>query len=164
RARGRRHCCFSQYGRKTRIMRLLLAATVGFLVWWLYRSQQAREEIRQRLSAARASLRQATKTAASATAGRAERAAGGVAGAPLPHPLKATASRVTTTVRAAAGKAGGAVPGASHRTATVQLQELPSGSWVGDTAWGGRTLNEDGTEAQAVIHRLAAQLAALPGP
>ena len=142
-------------------MRLLLAAALGFLGWRLYRSERARE-VRQRLSGAPDSLRQVTRAAASVTAVQAERVAGDLAGAPLPGPLKATVSRLTTTVRTAAEKAGGAVAVGSPRTATVQLQELQDGSWVGDAACGGRTLHEGGSEAQAVIRRLAAHLAALP--
>ena len=144
------------------MMSSLLGVAAGFLAAWLYRSVRAREEVRRRLAAAPGSLRQATNAAASTAAGQAARAAGAVAEAPVPRPLKDAASRAATTVRAAAEKAGGTVPASGARTATLYVQELPDGSWVGNVAWGGRTLDEGAPEAQSVIRRLAAHLAAMP--
>jgi hypothetical protein len=143
-------------------MRSLLGVAAGVLAAWLYRSERAREEVRRRLAAAPGSLRQATTAAASTAAGRAARAAGAVAEAPVPRPLKDTVSRAATTVRAAAEKVGGPVPASGARTATLYVQELPDGTWVGNVAWGGRTLSEGAPEAQSVIRRLAAHLVATP--
>ena len=71
-------------------------------------------------------------------------------------------TRAATTVRAAAEKVGNTVPASGTRTATLSVQELPDGSWVGNVAWGGRTLNEGAPEAQLVIRRLAGHLVAMP--
>ena len=144
------------------MMRSLLGIAAGFLAAWLYRSERAREEVRRRLTAAPGSLRQATKATVSATAGQAARAAGAVAEAPVPRPLRDTASRAATTVRAAAEKVSATVPASGARTATLYVQQLPDGSWVGNVAWGGRTLNEGAAEAQSVIRRLAVHLVAMP--
>jgi hypothetical protein len=46
--------------------------------------------------------------------------------------------------------------------ALLHVQELQDGSWVGNAAWGGRTLTDGATEAHLVIHRLAARIAAMP--
>jgi hypothetical protein len=54
---------------------------------------------------------------------------------------------------------------APARTAALYLQELRDGSWLGNVAWGGRTLTDAGTDPQLAIRRLAARLAAMePGP
>jgi hypothetical protein len=144
------------------MLRSVLGVAVGILAAWLYRSERAREEVRRRLPTAPESLRQATKAAASATADRAERAAGAVGEAPVPAPLKDTLSRAATTVRAAAEKVGDTVPASGAPTATLSVQELPDGSWIGNVTWGGRTLNEGAPEAQVVMRRLAAHLVAMP--
>ena len=143
-------------------MRLLLGAAAGVLAAWLYRSERAREAARRRLATAPGSLRRATEAVASTAAGQAEWAAGAVAEAPVPRPLKDTVSRAATTVRAAAEKAGGTIAASGARTATLYVQELPDGSWVGNVAWGGRTLSEGAPEADAVVRRLAAHLVAAP--
>ncbi len=137
------------------MVRLILGAAAGALAAWLYRSERAREEVRQRVSQTPESVRRATESVASAAANRVERAAGAVAGTPLPGPLKDAASRT-----AAAAQRMGATVGAG--APTLYVQELPDGSWVGDVAWGGRTLHEGGPEPQAVIRRLAAHLAGMP--
>jgi hypothetical protein len=144
-------------------MKTLVAAAAGALAAWLYRSRRAREEGRRRLATASGSLRQATQAAASAAAGRAERAAGAVDASPLPGPVKETARRATTAVRAAGEQLGGAMPAAPAQPAALYVQELRDGSWIGNAAWGGRTLTDGATDAQVVIRRLAARLAAMPG-
>jgi hypothetical protein len=80
----------------------------------------------------------------------------------VPRPLKDTATRAATAVRAAAENVGGTVPASGARTATLYAQELPDGSWVGNVAWGGRTLDEGAPEADSVVRRLAAHLVATP--
>jgi hypothetical protein len=98
----------------------------------------------------------------SAAATRAERVAGVVEGSPLPPPVKEPVSRVTSAVRAAAETRGGATAAGPGGAATLHLQELPDGSWVGNAAWAGRTLTEGATDPDVVICRLAAHLAAMP--
>ena len=137
------------------MLRLILGVVSGALAAWLYRSERAREDLRQRASQAPESMRRAAQSAASAAAGRVERAAGAVAEAPLPGPLKDAASRA-----AAAARRVGAPVGAE--AATVYLQELPDGTWVGDVAWDGWTVHEGAPEPQAVIRRLASHLAGVP--
>jgi hypothetical protein len=51
---------------------------------------------------------------------------------------------------------------APARTATLYLQELHDGSWIGNASWGGRTLTDGATEPQPILRRLAARLAAMP--
>ena len=137
------------------MLRLILGAASGALAAWLYRSERAREDLRQRASQAPESVRRAAQAAASAAASRVERAAGAVAEAPLPGPLKGAASRA-----AAAARRVGAPVGVG--AATLYLQALPDGSWVGDVAWGGWTLREGGPEPEAVTRRLASHLAGVP--
>ena len=143
-------------------MKVLVAAAAGVLAAWVYRSERAREEARRRLATASGPLREATQAVASAAAGPAERAAGAIDASPLPRPVKETARRATTAVRAAGEKLGGAMPAAPTRTAVLYVQELRDGSWIGNAAWGGRTLTDGATDAQLVVRRLAARLAAIP--
>ena len=69
----------------------------------------------------------------------------------------ATSIRATTESRAGVGSVTAA------GTATLHLQQLQDTSWVGNLAWSGRTLQDGGTEAELVVRRFAARLAALPG-
>jgi hypothetical protein len=80
----------------------------------------------------------------------------------LPSPLGSGLQRAMTQIESAAEQAERAGPGARRRTATIQVQELPDGSWVGDATWGGRTFHEGATAAEPVVRRLAAHLSALP--
>ena len=141
-------------------MRVLLGAAVAILVAWLSRSERAREETRRRLSAAPESLRQAATAAAVASAGRVRRVADAVDAAPVPEPLGGLFGRATTAARSAAEKLGGGATAAP--TATLSIQELPDGSWIGDAAWGGRTLSDAAPESEVLIRRLAAHVAAVP--
>ena len=54
----------------------ILGATAGALAAWLDRSERARDDLRRRVSRVPASVRRATRSAASAAASRLERAAG----------------------------------------------------------------------------------------
>src|SRR5215208_6975705 len=144
------------------MLRSLLGVAAGILAAWLYRSERTREEVRRRVAAGPGSLRRATEAAVSATAGQAERAAEAVAEAPVPGPLQDTVRRAATTIRAAAEKVSNTVPASGARTATLSVQELPDGSWIGNVAWGGRTLTEGAPEAQLVVRRLAGHLVAMP--
>ena len=144
-------------------MKMLVGAVAGALAAWLSRSERARAEARRRLSTAPESMRQATRSVASATATRAERAAGAIDSSAFPPPVKETVRRATMTVRAAAEKVGGMTPAATTGAAVVSVQELRDGSWIGNAAWGGRTLSEGATDPDLVVRRLAARLAAMPG-
>jgi hypothetical protein len=52
---------------------------------------------------------------------------------------------------------------APSRTAVLHLQELRDGSWVGNLAWGGRTLTDGGQDPNTLLRRLAAHLLGMPG-
>ena len=141
-------------------MRVLLGAAVGMLVAWLSRSERAREEARRRLSTAPASLRHAATSAAAASAGRVGRVADAVDAAPVPQPLKGPLSRAAMTARSAAERLGGGT--VAGQTATISVQELPDGSWIGDAACSGRTLSDAAPNLDVLIRRLATSLAAVP--
>lgn len=51
---------------------------------------------------------------------------------------------------------------APARIALVHVQQLRDGSWIGNAAWGGRTLTDGGADSEIVVRRLAARLVALP--
>lgn len=55
---------------------------------------------------------------------------------------------------------------APARAAVLHVQQLPDETWVGNAAWGARTLTDGGASDQLVVQRLAARLAAIadPGP
>jgi hypothetical protein len=141
-------------------MKVLIAALIGGLAAWLAWSERARQDVVRRLSAARAPAQQAARTAASAAAERAERVA---EAASVPRPVADVARRAATSVRSAAGPPGGAGTAPAGGAATVQVQELPDGSWIGNVAWGGRTLSDGAPDPDVVARRLAARLVALPG-
>jgi len=142
------------------IMRVLLGAVVGILLAWLYRSRRVRAEAQRRLSSAPEPLRQAATSAKAASASQLERVAQAVDAAPVPQPLRAALGRATTAARSTAEKLGG-TPGVGQ-TATLSVQELPDGSWVGDATWGGRTLSDGAPDPEVLIRRLATSLAAIP--
>jgi len=142
------------------IMRVLLGAVIGILLAWLYRSRRVREEAQRRLSSAPEPLRQAATSAKAASASQLERVAQAVDAAPVPQPLREALGRATAAARSTAEKLGG-TPGVSQ-TATLSVQELPDGSWVGDATWGGRTLSDGAPDPEVLIRRLATSLAAIP--
>jgi hypothetical protein len=127
---------------------------------WLYRSKRVREEAERRLATVPEPVRHAATAARAASAGQIERVAQAVDAAPVPQPLKETLGRATTAARSTAEKLGG-TPMAGQ-AATLSVQELPDGSWIGDAAWGGRTLSDAAPNPEVLIRRLATRLAALP--
>ena len=141
-------------------MRVLLGAVVGILLMWLYRSKRVREEAQRRLSTAPEPLRQAATSARAASASQIERVAQAFEAAPVPQPLRDALGRATTAARSTAEKLGGTP--AEGQVATLSIQELPDGSWVGDAAWGGRTLSDGAPDSEVLIRRLATSLAAIP--
>jgi hypothetical protein len=140
-------------------MRVLLGADVGFFVAWLSRSERVRDEARRRLSTTPESVRKAATSAKVASAGQVGRVAEAVDAAPFPQPLKDTLSRATMAARSAAEKLSGTTAG---HAATLSVQELPDGSWIGDATWGGRTLSDGAPDPKMLIRRLATSLAAIP--
>jgi hypothetical protein len=141
-------------------MRVLLGAVVGILLIWLYRSKQVREEAERRLSTAPEPLRHAATSARAASASQLERVAQAFDAAPIPQPVRDAVGRATTAARSTAEKLGG-TPVAGE-TATLSIQELPDGSWVGDATWGDRTLSDGAPDPELLIRRLATSLAAIP--
>jgi hypothetical protein len=141
-------------------MQVLLGAAVGILLVWLYRSRRVREEAQRRLSTAPEPLRQAATSARAASAGQLERVAQAFDATPVPQPLRDVLGRATTAARSTAEKLGGTP--AAGPVATLSVQELPDGSWVGDATWGGRTLSDGAPDPEVLIRRLATSLAAIP--
>jgi hypothetical protein len=141
-------------------MRVLLGAVVGILLFWLYRSKRIREEAERRLATAPEPLRHAATAATAASASQIERVAQAFEAAPIPQPVRDAVGRATTAARSTAEKLGG-TPVAGH-AATLSVQELPDGSWVGDATWGGRTLSDGAPDPEILIHQLATSLAAIP--
>jgi hypothetical protein len=112
------------------------------------------------MSTAPASFRQAATSARTASAGQIERVAQAVEAAPVPQPLRDALGRATMAARSTAGKLGGSP--IAEQAATLSVQELPDGSWVGDAAWGGRTLSDAAPDPEILIRRLATSVAAIP--
>ena len=141
-------------------MRVLLGAAVGILLVWLYRSKRVRDEAQRRLATAPEPLRQAATSAKAASAVQLERVAQAFDAAPVPLPLRETLSRATTAARSTAEKLGGMA--GTGQTATISVQEVSDGSWIGDAAWGGRTRTDGAPDPEVLIRRLATSLAAIP--
>jgi hypothetical protein len=141
-------------------MRVLLGAVVGILLIWLYRSKRVREEAQRRLATAPEPLRHAATSAKAASASQIERVAQAFEAAPVPQPVRDALGRATTAARSTAEKLGGTA--AADETATLSIQELPDGSWVGDASWGGRTLSDGAPDPEVLMRRLATSLAAIP--
>jgi hypothetical protein len=76
-------------------MKLVLGIVVGIIGMWLYRSEQARQGVQQRLSMAPEPLQKVGQTVASTASASVQRVAGAVDTAPLPAKVKQTAARVT---------------------------------------------------------------------
>ena len=80
-------------------MKMLFAASVGFLAGWLFGSERARAEAQRRLAAAPQSMQQARQSVASVASTGAERVTGLIDAAPLPPQVKDRASRLTAKVQ-----------------------------------------------------------------
>ncbi len=87
-------------------VKLLIGVVLGALAAWLYGSERARKEVRQRIAAAPESLQQVKQTAASVAATGAQRVAEAIDSAPLPEQVKDTASGAAFNVWAAADNLG----------------------------------------------------------
>ena len=64
-----------------------------------------------------------------------------------------------TAARSTAERLGGTP--VAGQAATLSVQELPDGSWIGDATWGGRTLSDGAPDPEVLIRRLATSLAAI---
>jgi hypothetical protein len=141
-------------------MRVLLGAVIGFVLMWLYRSKRVREEAERRLATVPEPVRHAATAARAASAGQIERVAQAVDAAPVPETMKDALGRATAAARSTAEKLGG-TPMAGQ-AATLSIRELPDSSWIGDAAWGGRTLSDEAPDPEVLIRRLATSMAAMP--
>jgi hypothetical protein len=141
-------------------MRVVLGAVVGILAMWLYRSKRVREEAQRRLSAVPEPLRQAATSAKATSADQLGRVAQAFEAAPVAQPLRDALGRATTAARSTAEKLGG--NRGAGQAATLSIQELPDGSWVGDATWGGRTLSDGAPDPEVLMRRLATSLAVIP--
>jgi len=142
------------------MVRLIIGAVVGMVLMWLYQSKRIREEAQRRLATAPEPIRHAATSARAASAGQIERVTHAFETASVPQPVKDALDRATTAARSTAGKLG--VTTVTSRTATLSIQELPDGSWVGDATWGGRTLTDGAPDPEVLMRRLATSLAAIP--
>ena len=141
-------------------MRVLLGAVVGILLMWLYQSRRVREEAERRLSSAPESLRQAASSAKTVSADQLGRVAQAVDAASVPQSLRDAFGRATMAARSTAEKLSGTA--VADHAATLSVQQLPDGSWIGDASWGGRTLSDGAPDPEILIRRLATSLAAIP--
>jgi len=127
---------------------------------WLYQSRRVREEAERRLSSAPESLRQVASSAKAVSADQLGRVAQAVDAASVPQPIRDAFGRATMAARSTAEKLAG-ISVADH-AATLSVQQLPDGSWIGDASWGGRTLSDSGPDPEVLIRRLATSVAAIP--
>jgi hypothetical protein len=142
------------------VMWVLLGVVVGIVLMWLYQSRQVREEAQRRLSTAPESWRQAATSAKTVSADQLGRVAHAVDAAPVSQHLRDAFGRATMAARSTAEKLGST--SVADHAATLSVQQLPDGSWIGDAAWGGRTLSDGAPDSEVLIRRLATRLAAIP--
>ena len=99
---------------------LIFGAIVGGIAAWLYRSQQARDQLRERLANAPAPVREGAESLAVAAVSAAERAAGTIDSSALPRRVKDSALRVTSAIQSAAEEARPGEPEAAEGPAAVE--------------------------------------------
>jgi hypothetical protein len=87
-------------------MQFLIGVVVGALAGALYYSEQGRQEVQQRLSAAQTSLQQASQSTAAAVAGGAQKLGSAIDTTPLPAQVKDVAGRATSAIRSTAESLG----------------------------------------------------------
>lgn len=105
---------------------LIIGMLIGSFGAWIYRSEQARDQIQQQLSNAPAPVRQKAESLASATVSSTRRVVDVVGATPLTRQLKDRAAQATTAVRSAADKTRGL-----NRTAgDEQPLEQPLGALI----------------------------------
>ena len=99
---------------------LIFGAIVGGIAAWLYRSQQARDQIRERLASAPAPVREGAESLTAAAVSAAERTAGIIDSSALPRQVKDSALRVTSAIQSAAENARATAPEAAVAPAAVE--------------------------------------------
>ena len=99
---------------------LIFGAIVGGIAAWLYRSQQARDNVRERLASAPTPVRQGAESLTAAAAIAAERAADVIDATSLPRQVKDSALRVTSAIQSAAEEARPSEPEAAGGPAAVE--------------------------------------------
>ena len=99
---------------------LIFGAIVGGIAAWLYRSQQARDQVRERLANAPAPVREGAESLTAAAGNAAERAAAIIDSSALPRQVKDSALRVTSAIQSAAEEARPSEPEAAGGPAAVE--------------------------------------------
>jgi hypothetical protein len=133
---------------------------IGILLAWLYQSRRVREEAERGLSYAPESWRQAATTAKTASADQIGRVTQAVDAANVQQTLRDAFDRATVVARSTAGKLGGT--SVASPAATLSVQQEPDGSWIGEAAWGGRTLTDAAPDPEILIRRLSTSVAGIP--
>ncbi len=123
--------------------KLILGAMVGGIAAWLYRSQQARDNVRERLASAPTPVRQGAESLTAAAAIAAERAADVIDATSLPRQVKDSALRVTSAIQSAAEEAR---PNEPEAAATRAAKETAVAESVAHVAPDEILAEEDATE------------------
>jgi hypothetical protein len=108
----------------------IFGAIVGGMAAWLYRSQQARDQIRERLANAPAPLREGAESLTAAAVSAAERTAGIIDASALPRQVKDSALRVTSAIQSAAEDARATAPQAVAAPAAAEGAAPGSAAYV----------------------------------
>jgi gas vesicle protein len=99
---------------------LIFGAIVGGIAAWLYRSQQARDQVRERLANVPTPVREGAESLTAAAVSAAERAAGIIDSSALPRQVKDSALRVTSAIQSAAEETRPSEPEAAEGPAAVE--------------------------------------------
>jgi hypothetical protein len=123
--------------------KLIFGAMVGGIAAWLYRSQQARDKVRERLASAPTPVRQGAESLTAAAAIAAERAADMIDATSLPRQVKDSALRVTSAIQSAAVDARPNEPDAAAARAVTETAVAESVAHVAPDEF---LAEEDATE------------------
>jgi gas vesicle protein len=105
---------------------LILGVIVGVVAAWLYRSQQARDTVRERLASVPSPVRQGAQSVAAAAASAADRAASIIDSTALPKQPKDSAPVIESVAHAAPDEVL-AEQDAAERAAAEARREQQSG-------------------------------------
>ena len=100
--------------------KLILGAIVGGIAAWLYRSQQARDKVREQLASGPTPVRHGAEALTAAAASAAERAAGIIDATSLPRQVKDSALRVTSAIQSGAEDPQAKEPKAAEARAATE--------------------------------------------
>ncbi len=92
------------------MFQFILGAAIGLFGGYLYGSERAREEARQRFQSAPEPFRRATQSVASTAANSAQRLGDRLANAPVPDSIKGAASNATSSMQSAVQGMGQSSP------------------------------------------------------